>query len=278
MNNLEFEYSAANPAAPIAFASFEAMHTIVEIVIVGMGQNEAKSAVVNCRNLIDTLDNMFNRHNPQSTIAQINNGIKTQVDEQTYMVLELCQAMRQATLGYFDIAALSGSNDKPKFILNPKNHTIELCSDKTLLDLGGFAKGYALDKIKAELTQTGVKSALINFGNSSVAGIGTHPFGDAWQVGTPVNDSCSFALVDSALSVSGKAPSAKAHIVDPLSGKLCRRDEIVAVEGTSALICEVLSTALYAAPRQKRAEIIADFEGYRATAIDFDGNRIEINI
>lgn len=278
MNDLEFEYSAANPAAPVAFASFGAMHTIVEIVIVGMGEEQAKSAMQSCRTLIETLDDMLNRHNPQSTIAQINKTNKTEVDEQTYMVLELCEAMRRATLGYFDIAAMSDSNNNPKFILNPQNHTIELCSDKTLLDLGGFAKGYALERIKAELTQMGAKSALINFGNSSVAGIGKHPFGDAWQVGTQVNDLCNFTLADSSLSVSGKAPRAKAHIVDPISTKLCQSDEIVAVEGTSALICEILSTALYAAPRQKRAEIIAEFDGYRATAIDFDGNRVEIKI
>lgn len=276
MNDLEFEYSAANPAAPIAFASFEAMHTIVEIIIVGMAQEHAKSAMQSCRTIIETLDNMFNRHNPQSTIAQINNSIKTDVDEQTYIVLELCEMMRKATQGYFDIAALSSSSNNPKFILNPKNHTIERCSNKTMLDLGGFAKGYALEKIKTELTQIGVKSALINFGNSSVAGIGTHPFGDAWQVSAQIDTQCSFDLADSALSISGKSPSAKAHIVDPISGKLCLRDEIIAIQGTSALICEILSTALYAAPRQKRAEIMVDFDGYRATAIDFDGNRVEI--
>ena len=42
---------------------------------------------------------------------------------------------------------------------------------------------------------------------------------------------------------------------------------MIVVEGRSALVAEVLSTALYAAPQSEREAIMQQFEGYRATEI-----------
>ena len=46
------------------------------------------------------------------------------------------------------------------------------------------------------------------------------------------------------------------------SGKSAKAGKNIAVEGKSALVCEILSTALYAAPESSRADIIKNFEGY----------------
>ena len=45
---------------------------------------------------------------------------------------------------------------------------------------------------------------------------------------------------------------------------------VIAVEGRSAFVCEIVSTALYAAPRGARQEIVAEFEGYSYTEIKQD--------
>jgi hypothetical protein len=45
---------------------------------------------------------------------------------------------------------------------------------------------------------------------------------------------------------------------------------LVAVEGRSAFVCEVLSTALYAAPPEERNRIIREFEDYRYKEIRQD--------
>jgi thiamine biosynthesis lipoprotein ApbE len=42
---------------------------------------------------------------------------------------------------------------------------------------------------------------------------------------------------------------------------------MIVVEGRSALVAEVLSTALYAAPQSEREAIMQQFEGYRATEV-----------
>ena len=74
-------------------------------------------------------------------------------------------------------------------------------------------------------------------------------------------------LQGSAMSVSGRATDGRYHIVNPAMGATVAGDELLLVEGRSALITEVLSTALYAAPRAQRAAIMSHFEGYRATEI-----------
>ena len=69
------------------------------------------------------------------------------------------------------------------------------------------------------------------------------------------------------MSVSGRMPAGEYHIVDPHTGLKVAQDGMIVVEGRSALVAEVLSTALYAAPQSEREAIMQQFEGYRATEV-----------
>lgn len=51
-----------------------------------------------------------------------------------------------------------------------------------MIDLGGIAKGYIADRIKAYLGKRGVKHAILSFGGNVVA-IGNKPDGTDWKVG-----------------------------------------------------------------------------------------------
>jgi thiamine biosynthesis lipoprotein ApbE len=74
-------------------------------------------------------------------------------------------------------------------------------------------------------------------------------------------------LCDNAMSVSGRTPRGEYHIINPHTGGTVAGEELILVEGRSALVAEVLSTALYAAPRAERAEIMKSYDGYRATEL-----------
>ena len=143
------------------------------------------------------------------------------------------------------------------------------------LDFGGFAKGYALERIKQLLIKETAGSALVNFGNSSILALGVHPFGDHWPVGlaNPFRDgeeAYGFKLRDGALSISGHTPEHPRHIIDPGSGGYVARDGFVAVQGRSPLVAEVLSTALFAAPETKWSGIMENYTDYRAVRIGCD--------
>ena len=84
---------------------------------------------------------------------------------------------------------------------------------------------------------------------------------------TPKKVERCFRLLDSAMSVSGKNREGRDHIVNPITGRMAGAKADIVVQGRSAIICEALSTALYAAPSELHKEIIANFGGYTFTAL-----------
>jgi thiamine biosynthesis lipoprotein len=78
------------------------------------------------------------------------------------------------------------------------------------LDLGGIAKGYAVDRVVALLRRAHVAAALVSAGGSTIYGLGAPPGRDAWDV--EIQDptgggrvALTVSLRDRALSVSGRA-------------------------------------------------------------------------
>lgn len=269
---MEFVYSSGNPKAPVAFVSFEAMHTVLETVLVGVTETDARRLAGDIEKLVLGIDRKLNRHDSESVFYRINASSghgSVAVDDDTFGVLQFCEAFRLNTGGYFDIAALSETTVLPAYRLDPESRTVSLADEGIVLDAGGFGKGYALDCVRRVLSEAGVTDALLNFGDSSVVAMGTHPFGDCWQVGT-MSGGNSFMLKDMSLSVSGCRPDGQEHIIDPVERRAAGNGGLVAVEGRSAFVCEVLSTALYAAPESERKRIIKEFEGYRHTEIRQD--------
>lgn len=269
---MEFVYSAKNPQVPVAYATFDVMHTVLETVLTGVGESEARRLSEEVEGLVRTLDGTLNRHDDGSLFAKINASQGREavtLDEETFVILQLCEVFRQSTGGYFDIAALSERRTIPAYRLDPATRSVTLAGEGVVLDAGGFGKGYALDRVKKLLADAGVVNALVNFGDSSVTALGTHPFGDCWPVAATAGGD-TFRLKGASLSFSGLRPDGQAHIVDPNSRRMVSEGGIIAVEGRSALVCEILSTALYAAPREARQGIAAEFEGYRYTEIKQD--------
>ena len=66
--------------------------------------------------------------------------------------------------------------------LDPSARTIAFDEPGVELDLGGIAKGYAVDRVAALLRQEGIVAALISAGGSSVYGLGAPPGRESWDV------------------------------------------------------------------------------------------------
>lgn len=259
----------------MAYARFYAMHTRMEIVLPQLEEQMAQSVVRDVEQRVSKLERLMNRFDNASPLAMVNAVAATQaveLDGELFMALELCEVFRRGTGGYFDVAAAEQPRSGAAYLLDGKSHTIRLASADVKIDLGGFAKGFALEQVCRMLRESGVESGVVNFGNSSIAALGHHPYGEWWPIGV-ANRKCAgavageFRLCDSALSVSGRAESGEYHILNPHTGLRVAGEELVAVEGRSALVAEVLSTALYAAPHNQRAEIMGQYEGYRATEL-----------
>jgi len=235
------------------------MHTDFQAIWIDNDSIKAKKSADAMENIVRGLDGKLNRHQATSAIGILNREGEQDVDEDLWVLLQLCEQFRLATDGFFDIAALSGSRLRPAYILDSRRRRARL-QKGIMLDFGGIAKGYALDKCANLLRdEFCITQALLNFGGSSVLGIGSNPNGPFWKVGTESGE--EFSLKDSALSISGRSRNGREHISS--HGKLVNRDMDVAVTGGSAMICEVLSTAIYACPEKARDELISGFDGYK---------------
>ncbi len=78
------------------------------------------------------------------------------------------------------------------------DNTVTLKNPKTQIDLGGIAKGYIADQMKAQLRSDGITEGIINLGGN-VLTVGPKKSGDTYKIGIqkPFDDSGSpIASVD----------------------------------------------------------------------------------
>ena len=272
---MELIYSTRNPDCPTAYSCEEAMHTRCEMLLPRMAEPDARALAEEVWAMVKEADERYSRFRPGSAISAVNRSAGTreiEVDDELFTVLELCDTFRKATKGYFDISANEMSRSAGRgWILDPARHTVRFSVEGMRLDLGGFAKGFALQKA-VNMVSAATDCAILSFGGSSTAAIGIHPLGSAWPVSVGhiyYTDKAAhtFQLENRSLSVSGKDMHGRGHIIDPSTGNTVEKDGLVAVTGPSAMVTEVLSTALWVAPEEKRKEILSSFEGYDAVDI-----------
>lgn len=146
-------------------------------------------------------------------------------------------------------------------IIDPAAGTVRFARPDLELDLGGIAKGFALDLAARTLRTHGVRSALLHGGTSSISAIGAPPNAPGWKIGLGELGG-SVMLNDSSMSVSasrswrvGHAAAPPIHIIDPRTGRpvdsrtaAARACAVVAhTDPWSATRAEAWSTALIVA-------------------------------
>ena len=192
---------------------------------------------------LERLDKILNRFDPHS---------------------ELCSYYYQTTSHLFDITL----KDFSRIQLHEHSY-ISFTSPDISLDFGGFAKGYALKKIRKFIEQENISDAFANFGNSSILGIGHHPYGDCWKVSflNPYNQSLlkEFDLQDTALSTSGNTLQYTGHIMNPLTGIFNEQRKASSILSPDPLEAEVLSTVWMIANEQEQKKISEKFNNIQAT-------------
>lgn len=144
-----------------------------------------------------------------------------------------------------------------RVILDAAAKTIRFAGPGVELDLGGIAKGYAVDRAAALLRARGVPAALISAGGSTIYALGAPPGRAAWMVTVqdPVvarHAALTFQLTDRALSVAGRSEKSfvsggvtYSHIMDPRSGRPAQGVLSVAVLAPSGTDGDALDDAFF---------------------------------
>jgi thiamine biosynthesis lipoprotein len=156
-----------------------------------------------------------------------------------------------------EIAGLRERVGYEHVILDPQAGTIRFDRPGIELDLGGIAKGYAVDRVVDGLARAGIAAALVSAGGSTVYGRGAPPGKRAWDV--DVQDptgagavALTVHLKDRALSVSGTSEKSfekdgvtYSHIMDPRAGRPVQGILSVAVLAGSGTRGDALDDAFF---------------------------------
>jgi thiamine biosynthesis lipoprotein len=152
------------------------------------------------------------------------------------------------------------------------------------VDLGGIAKGYAIDRVAERWRAQGVEGALISFGESSTIAIGDAPGAAGWRLA--LRDATGelawvVELRDQAFSVSSSLSQGSeiqgrrfGHVVDPRTGMALERSALAAVAADDATSAEIWSKAALVLPAQHVIEMLDPLDGPEAWIAAADGSSL----
>ncbi len=165
--------------------------------------------------------------------------------------------------------------------LNYRTRSVRFHNDHVYVDLGGIAKGHAVDKGIDILRGRGFKQAMVSAGGDSRI-IGDR-LGEPWVVGIrhPRQKGASVAvlpLMDVSVSTSGdyerffeKDGVRYHHIIDRVTGVSAREVTSVTIIGPEATATDALSTSVFVLGVKKGLELINRLSGLDAIIIDGAG-------
>lgn len=252
------------------------------------------------------IDELMSHYKPESQLSRINAHAAegpVVVDPELFDVIRQSIHYSEITQGAFDItyasvgylydyrnrirpteaeiqAKLPGVNYR--FLeLDPARHSVRFARPGMRIDLGGIAKGYAVDRGIKILEEHGVAHAIVTAGGDSRI-IGDR-FGRPWVVGIRNPDDAHsvvtrIPLVDSAISTSGDYERyfdedgvRYHHIIDPHTGHSASKVRSATILAPTAIQTDGLSKTAFVLGPEKALQILEKIPGVDAVFVTPDG-------
>ncbi|MDP6338597.1 MAG: FAD:protein FMN transferase [Verrucomicrobiota bacterium] len=231
---------------------------------------------------VAVLNKIMSDYDPSSELSKLSDlagsGKAARISDELYRVLDAGQALATNSAGAFDVTAGAATQlwrrarrlkrMPPEYViestrmasgyralkLDEDAKTAELTKTGVRLDLGGIAKGYALDEALKVLHKHGLRQALVSAGGDIAAG--DAPSGKpGWKIallGLKENAAAEFIWVSNGavatsgdlfqvLELDGKRHS---HIVDPRTARAITEQRLVHVLAPTAMQADSLATAI----------------------------------
>jgi len=140
------------------------------------------------------------------------------------------------------------------------------------IDVGGIAKGYAVDSAIRVLKEAGIQNALINAGGD-IYGVGTPPGKESWRIGIrhPRDRADLLGVIelkDKAVATSGDYENffevdgkRYCHIMDTRTARPVQGIMSVTILADTAVEADALATAIFPLGADKGMKLIESLEG-----------------
>lgn len=289
---------------------FQAMGTEVSFAVLSDDDEGAVRAITAAFDEIKRIENLMTTWRDDSEVSRINQqaGVApVQVSPETLEVIEAAQQSAKRSGGAFDITfyAMRGLwkfdedlepkvppaaaikkrlalIDYRKLIVDHDKRTVFLSSPGMAINLGGIAKGYAVDRAVAILRRAGFNDAIVQAGGDLMCAGSKN--GAPWVTG--IRDprgarSDVFAkmmLINHAFSTAGDyerffvlGGKRYHHIIDPKTGYPATRSRSVTIYAPSALLADAVDDAVFILGWQKGFEMIDKLDDVGAVVVDDKG-------
>jgi thiamine biosynthesis lipoprotein len=252
------------------------------------------------------IDRAYSTHRDDSDLSELNRRAPAgwvPVSAEMIHLLEESRRMSELSGGAFDVTyASAGRFYDYREHLRPDDATLRAAVEaidyryveadaanarvryrrpEVYVDLGGIAKGYAVDRAIAILRGAGIEHGAVSAGGDTRI-VGDRR-GEPWKVGIrdPRRDgavSAVLPLFDTAVSTSGDYERyfeedgvRYHHILDPQTGKSSRGARSVTILGPNATLTDGLSTSVFVLGAEAGLALIDRLEGVDAIVIDGEG-------
>jgi thiamine biosynthesis lipoprotein len=271
--------------------------TFVEIEAAGGREAELAAAVEAAFAAVAQAHRLMSFHEPDSDVSRLNRAAAAEpvvVHNWTYEVLEAAVELNRRSAGVFNIGiapalqaigllpqrgsviATSPSRLEDAIELLP-GCAVRFGSADVRIDLGGIAKGFAVDRACDELRRCGVTSGMVNAGGD-LSLFGHEP--QAVHIRDPRDPRrliCSIALTCEALASTARrfdpfqsAETADTAVIDPATGRPSQAIAGATVRASSCMMADALTKVVMI--RGTEAGDLLEHHGAGALIVSRDGD------
>jgi len=284
------------------------MGTFARVIVIAADERVAEACIEAAFEWIYKIDKLMSYHNPDSEISRLNRSAfenPVKVTPLTYQVIKKAVEFSRLTDGAFDVTVgplvdlwskAGDANTVPsrqqlqeavsrvgwdKLILEDSEQTVTFAVDGMRLDLGGIAKGFAIDKAIEAIKEAGGLGALVDIGGD-IRCYGKTPKGQKyWPIGlqNPDLESEKQTLFTLKLSAGAVATSGDyqrfflingryySHIINERTGSSAEALSSVTIITDSATDADALATAVSVMGAKKGIELIEKRPGTEAIMV-----------
>jgi FAD:protein FMN transferase len=285
------------------------------IVLYAPSQNAAEGAAAAAFQRIKQLNDIMTDYDSDSELSRLSQTSgqdqEVRVSPDLWAVLERAQQLAERSHGAFDVtvgpcvvlwrqARRQGALPDParlakarlavgydKMQIDPQRHTVKLLAPNMRLDLGGIAKGYAVDQALRTLARRGITSALVSGGGDMAVG-DPPPDKEGWRIELPPLDTSNapparFVLLSHAgLSTSGDLfqrleinGQRYSHVIDPRTGVGLTDHSLVTVIAPDDFTADGLTKVASVLPPKEALKFIRQTPGAAVRIVRKPGAKVE---
>jgi FAD:protein FMN transferase len=309
-----FGYRFRNSSTPVKVDSGHQMimGTFARIVVMAPDEATGRAGIRKAIEAQKQVDQLMSYHRDDSELAQINSHAyerPVKIHAQTLAVMQKALEISVQSQGAFDVTVgprldlskrAAEENTPPsaeaiqkalakvgwnKLVLDPNESTIRFTVPGMRIDLGGIAKGFAIDQSIRALQEHGALGAMVDIGGD-IRCFGQAPAGKQhWSIGLqdpqvsaedtdPQRILLILKLTDLAITTSGHYRrftiidgQKTSHIIDPHTGQGSDKLSSVTIMAPDAITADALATAVSVLGQEQGLALIEQIPQVEAIVI-----------